>query len=361
MPAEPERILLIRPSALGDVCRTVPVLVSLRARFPGARIDWLVRDAYAPAVAAHPDITGVVSFPRAALTGWWKGGAPTRHLLAFLHALREPRYDMVIDCQGLFRSGVFAAATGSRRRLGWAGAPEAAPLFYTRDHRVRAPRGVHTVEHMLALAAAAGAAPIRDLRLYPSAHDRAALDPRLRDARFALLAPTSRWPGKRWPAERFAVLANRLLSEGAVAAVAVVGGPGEREQCGPLTALADRDPRVIDLIGRTSVGGLLAAVERSALVVANDSAALHMAVGLARPLVALFGPTRVDLVGPYGREADVIQHAGPADPLDHKHEAAGRALMERISVDEVFAAALQRLRRPAPRSAERAPAAVSAT
>jgi ADP-heptose:LPS heptosyltransferase len=79
-------------------------------------------------------------------------------------------------------------------------------------------------------------------------------------------------------------------------------------------------------------------IEGSSLVVANDSAALHMAVGFDRPLVALFGPTRVELVGPFRREADVLQHATAGDRFEHKELAGGRAMMERISVDEVLGA-----------------------
>ena len=61
----PSRILVVRPSALGDVCRTVPVVASLRAAFPDARIDWVVQDSFAAAVAAHPAVDEVVAFPRA--------------------------------------------------------------------------------------------------------------------------------------------------------------------------------------------------------------------------------------------------------------------------------------------------------
>jgi ADP-heptose:LPS heptosyltransferase len=100
---------------------------------------------------------------------------------------------------------------------------------------------------------------------------------------------------------------------------------------------------VIDRVGRTSVGELMALIERAALVVANDSAALHMAVGMQRPIVALFGPTRTERVGPYGREADVLQHVTVYDRRDHKDDRAGRELMERIAVDEVEEAVLSRL------------------
>ena len=184
------------------------------------------------------------------------------------------------------------------------------------------------------------------MRLYPPPGERAhvAADPELAGRRFAVLAPTSRWPGKRWPIERFAEVARAMLHEGlgGCDAVVIVGSKGERAQCGPLLALADgpasaSSARLIDRVGATSVGGLMALIERASLVVANDSAALHMAIGLDRPTIGLYGPTDLALVGPYQRGDCAVQHLRPGDVLDHKNEPAGRALMERISTAEVLA------------------------
>jgi len=341
--SDPARILLIRPSALGDVCRTVPVAAALKRRYPAARLDWLVNDAFAPAVASHPDVAAVLEFPRRRFGRWWKSLSAAGAMRDWLLALRRSRYDLVVDCQGLLRSGGLALATGARRRVGYANAAEFGWLGL--NDRVWVPEDLHAVDRMMALArhvgADAGAPP--DMRLYASSADRSSLDPRLSGARYALLAPTSRWEGKRWPMERFGSLATRLLDDGLVDRVAIVGASGEREQCAPLGQLAARDSRVVDLVGATSVGGLMAAVERAAIVVANDSAALHMAVGFDRPLVALFGPTRIDRVGPYGRAHDVIQKVRPGERLDHKDDRLGRGLMQRITLEEVLEAAASRV------------------
>jgi ADP-heptose:LPS heptosyltransferase len=80
----------------------------------------------------------------------------------------------------------------------------------------------------------------------------------------------------------------------------------------------------------------MAMIHFSRAVIANDSAALHMAVGFDKPLIALYGPTRVDLVGPYKRESDVLQHMEPGDTFDHKQAETGRRMMERIHADEVI-------------------------
>ncbi len=338
----PSRILIIRPSALGDVCRTVPVLASLRRRFPAATIDWLVQDSFAPAIAAHPALSGVVGFPRreVAIGNLWKSGARAR-LFALLRMLRESAYDRVYDCQGLGRSGAFAWVTGAPERIGFAGAREMGFLGVNR--RIPVPGDMHSVDRMLALLEGTGVESVPDMRLYTSEEDRASVDPRLHRVRYAVVAPTSRWEGKRWPAERFATLIRSLLAEDAVERVAVVGSGSERAQAHAVVELAGRDDRVVDLIGGTGVGGLMAVIEGAALVVANDSAALHMAVGFDRQIVALYGPTRVDLVGPYRREADVIQTVAPVGANRHKYEREGRRAMEAIETSTVIAAAMQRL------------------
>jgi ADP-heptose:LPS heptosyltransferase len=138
--------------------------------------------------------------------------------------------------------------------------------------------------------------------------------------------------------DRFTDLTRRLVAGEVpgVRRVAIVGSPAERELCAPLLVPFAADPRVIDLVGKTTVGQLLALVERCSLLVGCDSAAVHMAVGFDRPFVALYGPTRVERVGPYGRTSHVVQRLIPGDSRDHKDDEAGQTLMRRISVDDVI-------------------------
>ena len=340
-PAAPQRVLIIRPSALGDVCRSVPVLASLKRAWPTARIDWLVQDGFAPAIEHHPALGRAVPFPRDRFSALLKRGRPGE-FIRWLRRLRAARYDLVLDCQGLARSGLFARLTGAPRRVGFADAREMGWLGLS--ERCPVPADLHSVDRMLALVRCAGAEPVADMRLYSDLAERAWVTSHqtLGAGGYAVIAPTSRWPGKRWPAERFAEAARALLDLG-VASVAVIGAASERGQCGPVLTLARAEPRVVDLVGGTSIGRVMAVIEASRLVIANDSAALHMAVGFERPIVGLYGPTRVDRVGPYGRASEVIQHVGPRERLDHKDANAGLALMERIGVEEVVAAAGARL------------------
>lgn len=331
---EPERILIVRPSALGDVCRSVPALASLRQAYPTAQIDWLVQDAFADAIRYHPALTNVIEFRRKELGATMRRGniGPTR---GFLSMLRAQRFSIVYDLQGLFRSGLFTWATRAPRRIGLANARELGWLGLTEKYHV--PTNVHTVDRMLEVVRRSGVTVVPDMRLYsaPESRQRISEDSDLQGQRFALLAPTSRWPGKRWPLGRFATVAAELLSRG-YSRVVLVGAPGERDQCTELIKLSVRDPRIVDRIGKTSVSDLMALTEAAALVIANDSAVLHMAVGFDRPLIALYGPTDLAKVGPYKREKDVLQHRSDNESINHK-DGSGHALMDRISVDEVLA------------------------
>ncbi|MEL7484496.1 MAG: glycosyltransferase family 9 protein [Planctomycetota bacterium] len=249
--------------------------------------------------------------------------------------LRRGRYDIAIDAQGLARSAALAWLSGAPVRVGHRDAREFGWAALT--HRVPPAESPHTVDRMLSLLGPLGVPVVRDMRLTTPANCNSGLPS---DAEPIVLAPTSLWPGKQWPSDRFAELASRLHARG-IGPFVVVGGPGEREQCLPL--LDAPGIPIIDRVGKTSVGELMAIIEHARLVVANDSAALHIAVGYDKPIVALFGPTKTHLVGPYRRDSDVLQHAdGPADS-SHKDAAAGRAMMERITVDEVERAVLDRL------------------
>lgn len=344
---DPRSILIVRPSALGDVCRTVPVLASLRRAYPEARIDWLIQDSFIDAIWHHPALTEAIPFARKDL-GRSLSRLNPGPLLKLLSKLRANHYDLVLDCQGLARSGFLTWATGARRRVGYSDARELSWLALNR--RIKAPASMHTVDRMLELVRGIGIDPVSDMRLYTGPHERAWVERITRAtangaasaaASYAILAPTSRWPAKRWPADRFARVAESLLST--FNSVILVGGPNEQDQIIPLIELSSRNAKVINLVGHTSVAQLMALIQSSSLVIANDSAALHMAVGFDRPSIALFGPTATQLVGPYqkhNRSADsrVIQHITPTDMLDHKDPAQTR-LMTRISVEEVLEAA----------------------
>ncbi|OWK43581.1 glycosyltransferase family 9 protein [Fimbriiglobus ruber] len=295
---EPRRIALLKPSALGDIVHALPVLTALRERFPAAQISWVVNKAYEPLLAGHPHLTDTIAFDRGAFKKSPIRAA--RYALQFLDALRKRRFDLVIDLQGLLRTGLMCAASGAPVRVGFANAREGSRHFYT--HRIAVPDAdqIHAVDRYWRIASVLGAGggakrfvvPLRSEELEAAARDLATL-PRP----WLALAVGSRWVTKCWPPAHFAELANRARAafDGSVIFVGVADDTAASAE----TARALRGP-YLDLTGKTSLPRLAAVLARADVVVANDTGPLHLAAALGRPCVAPYTCTLVARHGPYG-------------------------------------------------------------
>jgi len=342
------RILIVRPTALGDVCRTVPALVTLRQAHRRARIDWLVNEPFVDAVRHHPALDQTIGFARSRFGMMWRRPSIAREAIAWFGSLRRQGYDLVFDFQGLARSGVVTWMTGARRRVGYANAREGAWLGYTDRHVIG--RGLHTVDRMLGLLEAEGYQASHDMRLYTGEADRAWLTDQLdrrgigKGAGYACLAPTAQWLCKCWPIDRYVDVARRLLEGGnKVEGVIVLAAEGEQRMIQPMVEAFSGDPRV--WIPRTTIGQMMGIVQRARLVVCNDSAALHMAVGFDRPIVAIFGPTDPELVGPYRRQGDVLRPVEASlDGRPYRRHRDDQTLIGKLGVEEVWRAVASRLR-----------------
>src|SRR5437764_5990169 len=150
---QPRRVAVIKPSALGDIVHALPVLTALRRRWPHAHLTWVVTRTYEPLLRGHPDLDARLPFDRAAL----RRGVGTAALtaLSFARRLRAARFDLVIDLQGLLRTGLMTAATGAARRVGLSTAREGAARCYT--DVVADEWGQHAVERNWRITEALGA------------------------------------------------------------------------------------------------------------------------------------------------------------------------------------------------------------
>lgn len=337
----------MRPTALGDVARTVPALATLRKAYPHAHIDWLVARAFAPAVRHHPMLNGVIEFDRKQLSRFGLSPRATKAGWRFGQLLREKQYDAVYDLQGLLRSGLFTRLTGARHRVGFANARELGWLGYNVRHHVDAK--MHTVDRMLGLLEADGLELVHDMQLHLAEQDKAWLDSFKRehgigDAGYACIAPTARWGCKCWPIERYGQIARRMIEEAKAGdKLVIIASPDEREKVLPIyevlmgNGAAGGDLRERVVFPNTNVGQMMALLSEPRVLVCNDSAPLHIAVGFGRPVVALFGPTDPALVGPY-RKSDSVLRPPDADQFksNYRRHMDDPTLISKITVDEVW-------------------------
>jgi heptosyltransferase I len=299
------RIALIKPSALGDVIHALPVLSALRQRYPDAHIAWVINRNYQQLLHGHPDLDATIPFDRGASRVGLRRAA--RNYVEFFHGLRQHRFDLVIDLQGLFRSALMVAATGAARRVGLASAREGARWFYTDAIALPNPKTMHAVDRYWLVAEALGAGkaskqfhvPLADAELMWSRRFLADC-PRP----WLFIGVGSRWVTKRWPPAHFAELAKKA-QDAFGGTVLFVGGRDEA----PLARAANAKlpGLVLDLTGQTSVSRLAALLAQADVMVANDTGPLHLAAALGRPVLAPYTCTKVSRSGPYGNLSRAVE------------------------------------------------------
>jgi heptosyltransferase-1 len=333
MTEQPKNILIIKPSALGDIVLALPALSVLRRSFPQAKISWLVRPEFADLLRGHPDLNELILFDRRRLGKWWYKPGAFRELMQLFGRLRKGQFDLVFDFQGLFRTGFFARATGCKRRFGMPGAREFANLFYT-EKIEQDSSCIHLVDYYLKMVASAGAqqgAVEFKLPVDTSADEavmKLLLSKKVNAEKYVVFVPGAAQPEKRWPIERFTKLAEKISSRFGFQIVAA-GSQGEREY---IEAIGRG---VINLAGQTSVRELVPLMKGASLVVSNDTGPGHIAAALGVSVVMIFGPTNPARVCPY-KKPDCVVAIDPgsrglkADSYDSKHN------ITHITVEQVF-------------------------
>ncbi len=336
-PPIPQRILILKPSALGDIISATPVLRGLRRQFPNAHIAWVVNTELSDLLTDDPDLNEVVPFPRRRLGKAWRNPAATIDLVRFLRQLRKARYDWVIDLQGLLRSGLFAAFSRAPLRAGLskrAGGREGAPLFYT--HRL-AEAPPHTVDRNLSVARMLGVdVQPEDMTLHVSQAAAEQVDSllagtTLESGRFCICAPPTQGQAKHYPVRHWRTLLEKLSQR---IPVAITGTAGDEALC---AAVADGfDNRVVNLAGRTTLPQLTALIAQSACVVCCDSAPQFIAPAVGVNVVTLMGPTRIERTGPYRLGRAVVADVPCQGCLRRKCQHV--TCMETLQPDDVYQA-----------------------
>lgn len=338
------RILIVRLSAIGDVVMASGLIPALRARWPGAEISWLAEPATMPLLQHNPALHEVIAWPRAQWQQLWRErrlGALWRAMHAFRGELRRRRFDLVLDAQGLLKSGLLGWLAGAPRRVGLL-SREGSQWLMTERVGARAgddPRMSHEyrdlADHLGApggsfrLDLAVGEGPRRAAR---EALSRAGVAVGAGAGRFAVLAPFTTRPQKHWFEDRWAALAGALRDEGLVPVL--LGGPADREAAALIAASA---PALVDLVGRLKLDETVAAIADASLLVGVDTGLTHMGTALGVPTVGLFGSTR-----PY-LDAGTPLTAILYEPLDcspcRRHPTCGGAYhcMRHWTVDLVMA------------------------
>jgi lipopolysaccharide heptosyltransferase I len=335
------KILFIKLSAIGDVVQTLPTLEAVKKTFAGSEIDWVVEEAAAGILEGHPLIDRLLVSRRKTWTHMLLHPATfTRavgEIAGFLHQLRERRYDIAIDLQGLLKSGIIIGAARAKRKIGFDRTRELSYLFL--NERLPAyDREKHALERYLDVARYLGAVDPSPTCTLPIERERVVMKARtaglMKDGRrLIVINPIARWKTKLWDEGKFARLADRLVAE-RHAMVIFTGSSDDRPITERIRGMMREN--AVNWAGETTLRELAALTSLADLFITTDTGPMHLAAASGARVVALFGPTAPWRTGPYGPGHEVIRKGTACSPCFRRTCDVGVRCMEEITVEDVM-------------------------
>ena len=297
------KILILKPSSLGDVVQALPVLRLLKQHHRDSEIHWWIESGNAPLLEGDPDLAGIFRFDR---RRWATPGDWAIHWNC-VRRMREKHFDLVIDLQALARSGAVGWLANGKCFVGLHDAREVAHGYYDISVERSSPQ-THAVDWYLAVLRALGVPVHFNFEWLPKREDVA----RDMDALWSFngrptiaLLPGARWENKRWPTRHFQELVARLRSSHADLQFVILGGKSDPPLAEIISSVAP--DTTLDLTGRTSLPQMVEVLRQCRAVVTNDTGPMHVAAALGKPVVGIFGPTNPSRTGPYGQMDRALQ------------------------------------------------------
>lgn len=323
----PKKILIVKPSSLGDVVHSLPFLNAVKACFSKAEIHWVIAKGLEGLLEGHPMINKLWIINKDAWKKIVNIKGTISELKVLLKHLKKEEFDIVIDLQGLLRSGILTAGTGAPVRVGFTEAREGSKLFYT--HKVQGGRNIHAVDRYLKIADFLGC-DINDICFPLPLFFNSALSTQhsALSKEYVVIVPGARWKTKMWPPEKIGNLSG-MLSLNTV----IVGSKRDVDIADKVVALSKG--KAISLAGKTDLKELIEVIRGAKFVVSNDSGPMHIAAALGIPVFAIFGPTDPLITGPYGEGHTIIREDIQCSPC-FKKACNDLKCMDRLSVEKVY-------------------------
>lgn len=301
----PGKILVIKPSSLGDVAHVFPALEILRRSFPDSELDFVIHPAFADLLDLSPfPVRKKILFDRKKLS---VSSSFFPELYKLVKDIRAEQYTLAIDFQGLMRSSFMLWVSRSCLTAGFASPREkTASLFYSK--KISVDMNKHAVERYVELANKLCGTDftVPEIKL-PELKLEGEVSSILPE-RFIVLVPGARWESKVFPPEFFG-RSVRSLQKLMPEIKAVIAGSASDKAAA--CRIKEMIPDAVDLTGKTSLIQLAGLMKKSEAVLTNDSGPMHIAALTGSKIFALFGPTSPDLTGPYGNDHRILRAEVP--------------------------------------------------
>ncbi len=297
----PKRILIVEVNWIGDVIFSTPFIRAIRNLYPKAYIACLIAPRTKEVLDLNPSVDKLIIYDEKGIHRSLFGK------LKLINEIRSLKFDTAIFLHRSITRRLIAVLSGIKNRIGYASIKGNAFLTEIIEPPLEA---AHKVDYFLKIAGFLGA-DVKGLgyEFYISKNDAEFAKNLLRrkgikeEDTLVVINPGGNWDPKRWPRENFAKLSDRLVEKYGVKIV-ITGARKDIELANDIESMMRSEPVI--LAGATNLKQLGAILKMSSLVIANDSGPMHIANSLKVNTVALFGPTKPDLTGPYGKENTVV-------------------------------------------------------
>ena len=287
------KFLIIQTAFIGDVVLATPVIESLRAAFPDAKIDFVLRKGNEGLLEGHPHVD--------MLYIWNKKGKKYKNLLRILKAIRRNHYDYVINLQRFASTGFLTAFSKGKQKIGFKKNPFSWAFTIKINHRIE--KGVHETDRNLDLIRSITNKINANQKLHPSQKDFEFV--RHSGSRpYVCIAPASVWYTKQLPAESWIELCKKLSE---THHLYFLGAPSDTNLCEKIIKESGAN-EVTDYCGKLSFLQSAALMKNAAMNYVNDSAPLHFASAMNAPVTAFFCSTIPEFgFGPKSEKSIVAQ------------------------------------------------------
>ncbi len=292
-----QKILVIQTAFIGDVILATGVLEKLNQHYPGAQLDFLVRNGNEALLKKHPFLNKTLV--------WNKKGGKYKNLFKILKAMRSERYDLVVNLQRFANSGLLTAFSQAKMKIGFDKNPFSWAFTKAFPHEIN--NGKHEVERNHDLIAEFTDSKASKPKLYPSAENFEKVKS-LKSLPFICFAPASVWFTKQFPKEKWIEFLSDLKFTGKIYAL---GAPSDQALCDEIIQKSGNS-NAINLCGKLSLLESAALMQDAKMNYVNDSAPMHLASAMNAPTAAIFCSTIPEFgFGPLSDNSRIIQIEKP--------------------------------------------------
>lgn len=303
-----DRIAIVMMSAIGDAVHVLPIINALKRHSPRSRVTWFLAPRPATLVRGHPAIDEIIEYPaRGGLAAWRE----------MRRSLKARAFDLLLDFQVALKAGLLTSLIDAPVKVGFDRRRARDLNWIFTNHKIPPHANQHVQDQYFEFLDYIGVPWDRvEWGLGPWPNEQGTLEALLPNPtqRFASIAVATSKPDKDWPAEHWAEVIDELHDKYGLSSV-LVGGRSPVERAAEETIMSRARHTPASTLG-CSLREMVRVLDASTLVLSPDTAPMHIANALGRPVIALFGATDPKRTGPYGKSQELVVNAfrDPGDP-----------------------------------------------